>query len=149
MAGAITMISALLRDGINCKNLGFASTQRTRTWIGDMFNSSGGYDGRPRERRARADPTFISGSPTDQRWFHIFVQGMKLRMGEVRFQNKALTSKQALGLNVMLDIAWNHSTKDTHRERLEELMCFILIGFGAGLRGEEVPLVSVGGLLHF
>ena len=28
-------------------------------------------------------------------------------------------------------------------------MCFILIGFGAGLRGEEVPLVLVGGLLHF
>ena len=149
MAGAITMISASLRDGINCKNLGFASTRRTRTWIGHVFNSSGGYDGRPREGRARADPAFISGSPTDQRWFHRFVQGMKLRMGEVRFQNEALTSKQVLGLSAMLDDAWNRSTKDTHKERLEELMCFILIGFGAGLRGEEVPLVSVGGLLHF
>ena len=146
MAGAVTMISASLRDGINCKNLGFASTRRTRIWIGNMFNSAGGYDERPQEERARADPAFISGSPTDQRWFHRFVQGTKLRMGEVRFQNKALTLEQVLGLGDMLDVTWNCSTKDAHRERLEELMCFILIRFGVGLRGEEVPLVSVRGL---
>ncbi len=28
-------------------------------------------------------------------------------------------------------------------------MCFVLIAFGVGLRGEEVPLVSLKGLLHF
>ncbi len=28
-------------------------------------------------------------------------------------------------------------------------MCFMLIAFGAGLRGKEVPLVSLEGLLHF
>jgi hypothetical protein len=31
----------------------------------------------------------------------------------------------------------------------EDAVCFMLIAFGAGLRGEEVPLVSLEGLLHF
>jgi hypothetical protein len=34
-------------------------------------------------------------------------------------------------------------------EALEELACYVLIGFGVGLRGEEVPLVSLEGLLYF
>ena len=28
-------------------------------------------------------------------------------------------------------------------------MSFVLIGFGDGLQGEEIPLVSLGGMLHF
>ena len=32
---------------------------------------------------------------------------------------------------------------------MEDAVCFMLIAFGAGLRGEEVPLVSLEGLLHF
>ena len=31
---------------------------------------------------------------------------------------------------------------------IEELMSFVFIGFGAGLRGEEIPLVSLQGLLY-
>ena len=34
-------------------------------------------------------------------------------------------------------------------ETHEELVTFILIWFGAGLRGEEIPVVSLLGLLHF
>jgi hypothetical protein len=32
---------------------------------------------------------------------------------------------------------------------VEDTVCFMLIAFGAGLRGEEVPLVDLGGLLTF
>ena len=70
-------------------------------------------------------------------------------MGEARFQNEALTSAQALGLSNILDTTWRHSNKEAHRERLEKLMCYVLIGFGAGLRGEEIPLVLLKGLLFF
>ena len=70
-------------------------------------------------------------------------------MGEVRFQNKALTSTQAVSLSAMLNTAWKHSDKAIHKERLEELMCYVLIGFGVEPRGEETPLVSLRGLLHF
>ncbi len=32
---------------------------------------------------------------------------------------------------------------------MEDTVCFMLIAFGAGLRGEEVPLVDLVGLLTF
>ena len=32
---------------------------------------------------------------------------------------------------------------------MEEVVCFMLIAFGLGLLGEEVPLVSLKGLLNF
>jgi hypothetical protein len=32
---------------------------------------------------------------------------------------------------------------------IEDAVCFMLIAFGAGLRGKKVPLVSLKGLLHF
>ena len=32
---------------------------------------------------------------------------------------------------------------------VEDTVCFMLLGFGAGLRGEEVPLVNLEGLLTF
>jgi hypothetical protein len=41
---------------------------------------------------------------------------------------------------------WAH-VKDTGAG--EEAVCFMLIAFGTGLRGEEVPLVSLEGLLNF
>jgi len=35
------------------------------------------------------------------------------------------------------------------RENLEDTVCFMLAAMGAGLRGEEVPLLSMEGLLTF
>ena len=70
-------------------------------------------------------------------------------MGVVKFQKEALTSGMVVGLCALMEAAWEASTNEDFRERLEEVMCFILIGCGAGLRGEEVPLTSLKGLLHF
>ena len=39
--------------------------------------------------------------------------------------------------------------EEKERLELEELMAFILLKFGAALRGEEVPLVSLAGMLAF
>ena len=54
-----------------------------------------------------------------------------------------------IGVSDMLYEAWRSSRDEKHKERLEELMTYILIGFGAGLRGEEVPLTSLTGIIHF
>ena len=70
-------------------------------------------------------------------------------MGVIRFQNKALTSQMVLPLDDILEGEWLRSTDSERRESIEELMSFILIGFGAGLRGEEIPLVSLRGLAFF
>eukprot|EP00985_Skeletonema_marinoi_P029603 scaffold28378_cov223-Skeletonema_marinoi.AAC.7 len=44
---------------------------------------------------------------------------------------------------------WIATEESSEKERPEELACYIMIGFGVGLRGEEVPLVSLEGMLYF
>ncbi len=38
---------------------------------------------------------------------------------------------------------------DNAREELEDTVVFMMAAFGAGLQGEEVPLISLDGLLTF
>ena len=76
-------------------------------------------------------------------------KGARLRMGMVHRQNEALTSKLALGVCAEGERIWGTACSDTKRVEMEDPMCFMLIAFGAGLRGEEVPLVSLEGLLNF
>ena len=70
-------------------------------------------------------------------------------MGEKKFQNEALTPGMVIGLSNMLDEAWRSGRDEQNRESLKEIMAYILTGFGAGLRGEEVPLTSMIGMLYF
>jgi hypothetical protein len=70
-------------------------------------------------------------------------------MGMVRRQNKALTSLLLLGVCAAGEEAWRQSSSEVECKMIEDTVCFMLIAFGAGLRGEEVPLVSLEGLLTF
>ena len=44
---------------------------------------------------------------------------------------------------------WHSPIGDNAREELEDTVVFMLAAFGAGLRGEEVLLISLDGLLSF
>ncbi len=92
---------------------------------------------------------YVSTGHTFGKWFARFMQGACLRMGMVRRQNEALTSKLVLGVCVEAERIWVTACSDTKREEMEDAAGFMLIAFGAGLRGEEVSLVSLEGLLHF
>jgi hypothetical protein len=75
--------------------------------------------------------------------------GARLRMGMIRMQNEALTSKLALAVCKTTEFKWIETTEARAREELEDTVCFMLVAFTPGLRGEEVPLLSVQGLLTF
>ena len=70
-------------------------------------------------------------------------------MGMVHRQNKALSSKLVIGICAEAEKLWGRARTDTKRLEMEDAVCFMLIAFGAGLRGKEVPLVSLEGLLQF
>jgi hypothetical protein len=120
-----------LRAGIYGSNIQWATARKSRTWLRNLWNS--------------ADRSSL----TDEEWFCRFCTGMKWRMGEVKFQNEALTPDMVVELGKLLNEVWELSTLEDERESVEELMSYILIGFGAGLRGEEVPLTSLKGMLSF
>ena len=92
---------------------------------------------------------YVSTSHTFGKWFARFMRGACLRMGMVQRQNEALTSKLVLGVCAEAELIWGAARSDAKRMEMEDTICFMLIAFGAGLRGEEVPLVSLEGLLQF
>ena len=149
MAMAITMLTATLREGNYGPHIQYATARKSRTWQRNIANSASGYLGDPHSGKQGEAVRFQSCSVTDREWFQRFCTGMKWRMGEVRFQNEALTPAMVLGLGTLLDGIWETSDDEAVRESVEELMCYVLIGFGAGLRGEEVPLTALAGLLKF
>lgn len=55
----------------------------------------------------------------------------------------------ALAVCTTAEARWTEATEEGTREELEDTVCFMLIAFAAGLRGEEVPLLSMEGLLTF
>ena len=70
-------------------------------------------------------------------------------MGMIRKQNKALTSELVIATCAEVETRWHSPIGDETREELDDVICFMLAAFGVGLRGEEVPLISLDGLLTF
>lgn len=52
-------------------------------------------------------------------------------------------------LDELIAHKWLESTDKKKRKGLDEIMCYIMIGFCCVLWGEEVPLTALNGLLHF
>ena len=71
-------------------------------------------------------------------------------MGMVRRQNEALTSVLALAVCHEAELLWGlPSTPEDSRAVLENTVGFMLVAMCGGLRGEEVPLLSLEGMLTF
>jgi hypothetical protein len=67
----------------------------------------------------------------------------------VRRQNEALTSELVLRMCSVAEGEWRAAQNPARQINVEDMVCFMLLGFGAGLRGEEVPLVNLEGLLTY
>ena len=149
MRYAVQVLHTSLRPGVYAENIQFETLRKTETWVSNMHDAGAAYStAQARDGDAR-DNDYRSTSPTRGRWFRRFMRGVKLRMGQIRYQNEPLTPGIILGLDAIITAEWMNTTDQAHKEKLEELMCFILIGFGCSLRGEEVPLVSLRGLNKF
>ena len=98
----------------------------------------------PRRRRAKQ---YVTTGHTSGKCFGHFVKGSRMRMGMIRRQNEALTSALAMAVCAEAETRWHSPIGDNAREELEDTVVFMLAAFGAGLRGEEVPLISLDGLL--
>ena len=90
-----------------------------------------------------------STSPLNGEWYTRFIRGLRLRQGEIRKQDLPFTSKIVLALDKVCEIKWRWAKDVKEKSDVEDLMSFVLMEFCADLRGEEVPLLSLKGLLTF
>lgn len=148
MKVAIATLVASLREDKNTANVQWDTVRKTPTWMRHLYESGRNY----RSDAIMGGSTkkaLISDYPSVGDWFACFARGCRARMGVARVQNEPLTSRIFLALDTIATEEWNDATTETVRETIEDVMCFVTFGFCNGLRGEEVPLVSLKGLLHF
>ncbi len=150
MGVAILMVVTSLRAGVNSTNIQYNTMQKTPTWYGNGFDAGSRYTcdtviGLDQKKQ------YLSSGHTFGKWFSRFMKmkGVRLRMGMVHRQNEALTSGLVLGICRVAKGDWRNVVGTDRQVEIEDRVCFTLLAFGAGLRGEEVPLVDLEGLLTF
>ena len=148
MGVAILTVVTSLRAGVHSANIQYDTMRKTQTWYGNAFDAGREYTcdtvvGLDQKKQ------YLSSSHTFGKWYSQFMKGACLRMGMIRRQNKALTSAMVLAMCRRAELDWRSAQSTARRGEVEDVVCFMLLGFGSGLRGEEVPLVSLEGLLTF
>ena len=112
-----------------------------------MYHAGSAYD--TNSLYAKDDRKLHATScPTAGEWFVRFKHGARLRMGEVRRQKEALSSRMILAILREVERDWSSSSTHDDQRSLEEFAAALLISFGTALRGEEVTLVSLRGMLE-
>ena len=148
MGVAVMTLNASLRKGRYANHLQWDSMRKTASAYNNAFEA--GEDFRAGSIYASYDKKmYESQAPTASKWFSRFMLGTKRRMGVIRKQDEALTVDQ---LNTIMELGekdWRKSKCDEEKKEIESLMAFIVIGFCVSLRGEEVPLVALDGMLEF
>ncbi len=148
MAAVLATLVTSLRPGRNLVNIQWDTMRKTRTWIGNAHDAGREYSCKTVVGLDRTKQ-YVTSSHTFGKWFSHFMRGARLRMGMIQKQNKALSSRLALAVCETVEAKWNKATKAGTKEELEDTVCFMLVAFTEGLRGEEVPLLSMEGLLTF
>ena len=149
MALAVTTVCTSLRPGKNSTHIQFDTMRKTRTWLSNAHDAGREYSCESVLGFDNAKQ-YITNGKTDGRWFDRVMRGARLRMGMVRRQNEALTSVLALAVCHEAELIWGlPSTPEDSRAVLENTVGFMLVAMCGGLRGEEVPLLSLEGMLTF
>ena len=145
---SLTTVLASLRQGRSSTNVQFDTIRKTQTWYSNAYDAGENFSSETVVGQDQKKQYLLTGH-TFGKWFARFMRGAQLRRGMARRQNEALTPKLVLGVCAEAKKIWTLAHSEARRTEMEDAVCFMLIAFGTGLRGEEVPLVSLEGLLNF
>ena len=117
---ALTTVLASLRPGKNAVYVQFDTIRKTQTWYANAYIAGEnlscktvvGLDQRKQ---------YVSTGHTFGKWFLGFMWGTRLRMGMVRRQNKALSSKLVIGICAEAENLWARVRTDTEQLRWRKL----------------------------
>lgn len=115
MGVALMTFHSSLRKGRYAETLQFDTMRKTPTWYGHMHHGGSAYNTETLyaqdERRVRSSTCL-----TDGEWFTHFKLGAKLRMGQIRKQNKALTTDIIHSLDHVAEEEWNLAKTEGNRK---------------------------------
>jgi hypothetical protein len=144
MSAAIVILQVSLNPGINDKHVQFGTIHKFRSAFSNAYNSSvEGLDAMVMAKDTQK--MSVTNCPTYGLWFEKFMHGCHKRMGEVVRPDRALSSAILLQILILLETEWSHH-QDRHFKLASE-GAFYVIAFSCALRGEEVPLTDLCGIM--
>ena len=149
MGIALITLRASLRKGKHANHLQWDTMRKTATWYKHAWEAITGYEEMSSIFASDNKTMHATDCPTRGLWYKSFLMGAKKRMGMVRKQNEPLTLPQLLVFLEIVEEEWDETQDYKERKLLEEVASFVCIGFCVSLRGEEVPLTSISGLLAY
>jgi len=148
MGSTTLMLHASRRAGEYTPNLQHDSTRRTLTWHNNAH--AAGEKSSSSVVLTNQEKSFhIIDAPHSSRWRERLVLGMKRRTGIFRKQDEPLSMELLLAILALAEEDWKKSKTEKEKTLIEETMCFITLGFLLSLRGEEIPLINLQGLIEY
>jgi hypothetical protein len=127
---ALTTVLASLRPGKNAAYayVQFDTIRKTQTWYANAYDVGENFScetvvGLDQKKQ------YVSTGHIFGKWFSRFMRGARLRMGMVRRQNEALSSRLVIGICAEAEKLWARARTDTKRLEMEDAVCFMLIAF--------------------
>ena len=148
MGTAIVVLEQSLRPGTYAHYLQYDSMRKYRTAFAHARASTGHV--MTRSVMAQGDrKMYVTDCPTRTEWFERFMRGARLRMGMIKRKNIGLTEEMTHGMLKLMSDSWENENDDQVKGRIAEVAVYLLCTICGGLRGEEVPLLALQGILEF
>ena len=148
MSLAICILQRSLDKGRNEATIQYSTTQKMKTAFANMWGASiRGSEGAVISRDTAK--LFITTCPTHGVWSERFSKGMHERMGDLVKQDLGITIEQMHALMKRYEDRWIKAgpSRELQKQTIFPAL-FALIAFCCALRGEEVPLVHLDGIVR-
>ena len=144
---ACSLVWRSMSAGRNSTHVQFNSIRKVRAAMSNFVHTTPGGTGLATVGSGEAGGQMFTSSPTNSLWFRRFLLGCHKRMGDVWIPDRAITIDELHASLRILEESWSGSAL-TENERLEVALtgAMLVVGFTAGLRGEEIPQVDLGAM---
>lgn len=146
MSAACVMLTRSLDTGKYAPTIQFSTLRKMRGVFTNVFHvSAQGYT----SSSVMAKDTrklMVTESPTYGMFFEAFVRGCHKRMGDIVKPDRALALDVLHCIMRFLEKDWEKARPEG-RFKLAKEASFYLIGFCGALRGEEIPMADLNGLM--
>jgi hypothetical protein len=150
MLPAIVMLEEPLKPGKQTQNLQWGTLRKIRSVFSNYYHTTVSALQLLALRREKGTRQGFLDSPTYSEWFERFKTGCHKRMGDDIRPDRALSIEVLLEYQAYYEKAWEAATTDQGKLDAALHAAFIILGFCGGLRGEEIPMLSLDSTLkHF
>jgi hypothetical protein len=146
---AVVMVEQSMRLGKRSANIQWNTVRKTRSAVSNYHHTTAQSCQLAALRRDQGTRQGFSLSPTYSDWFDRFTIGCHKRMGDDVRPDMAVSIHIMLAIDKAYEERWENCR--TPKDRLATAVgcSFFMNGFCAGLRGEELPMLSLDAVVKY